>query len=291
MTALLGTAFASNSTTVCAKGLKMFVTRGTTEAMGQGSLGAVTKGIAAQINGSIATPILYPATEGNPVYFESVANGTLLLRNALTDYVQKCPDSKIAVLGYSQGAQVTTNALCGMPTMWGLNGLLGNVTTAQALQAYQTSNALPQSVHEKIVSVVLFGDPSRSNSTSFSNYGTWNQSGNGLFYRNDWTACETLGNRIRSYCDATDIMCDIGPLASVAVHEGYLKAYGQEVVKLVVQQYANFSNSGSQSDNASNSSSIDTPSSSATSAHDGAMGLLSVIGLTVIAIFMMGIAI
>jgi hypothetical protein len=76
----------------------MFVTRGTTEAMGQGAFGAVTKAIAAHISGSIATPKLYPATEGNPVYFESVANGTTLLRNALTDYVENALTQRLHYL-------------------------------------------------------------------------------------------------------------------------------------------------------------------------------------------------
>jgi hypothetical protein len=70
--------------------------------MGQGVTGNITKAIAAEIEGSVATAIMYPATETNPIYFDSVANGTRLLKKSLTNYAKACPDSKIAVFGYSQ---------------------------------------------------------------------------------------------------------------------------------------------------------------------------------------------
>jgi acetylxylan esterase len=95
-------ASAQNSTVKCASGLKMFVSRGTGEEMGPGVTEALVDVIAKQINGSDYEAILYPASFDNPSYFVSVANGTNLVRNAILDYTEACPNSKIALFGYSQ---------------------------------------------------------------------------------------------------------------------------------------------------------------------------------------------
>lgn len=125
-----------NTTVQCAKGLKMFVSRGTGEPMGLGATEALVDGIAGQINGSDIEAIEYPATEDDPVYFFSAANGTILVRQAITNYAMACPGSKMALFGYSQvrasnslavnthadrvvqGAQITSNNFCGTPPIW-----------------------------------------------------------------------------------------------------------------------------------------------------------------------------
>lgn len=115
---------ADDSSIKCNKGLHLFVARGTGEPMddslqqtadlnlteliglgktqGLGMTGTMLKPIFEQINDSDYTAIKYPATEENPVYFRSAANGTLLVREAMTNYSKACPDSKMAFLGYSQ---------------------------------------------------------------------------------------------------------------------------------------------------------------------------------------------
>lgn len=125
-----------NSTIECAEGLKMFVSRGTGEPMGLGATEAPVDVIAEQIDGSDIEAIEYPATEDDPLYFFSVANGTTLVKQAITNYALACPGSKMAVFGYSQvrycddpaldtlayrvvqGAQVTSNTFCGTPPLW-----------------------------------------------------------------------------------------------------------------------------------------------------------------------------
>lgn len=129
-------ASAQNTTVQCAKGLKMFVSRGTGEPMGLGATEALVDVIAEQINGSDSEAIEYPATEDDPLYFFSVANGTTLVKQAITNYAMACPGSKMAVFGYSQvracndlalktyadrvvqGAQITSNTFCGTPPIW-----------------------------------------------------------------------------------------------------------------------------------------------------------------------------
>lgn len=96
-----------NSTSRCAPGLKMFVARGTSEPMGTGETGKLVSLIASQIPGSDIQAIAYPASTDNPVYFVSVANGTNLVRQAITGYARACPDSKMALFGYSQVCRST----------------------------------------------------------------------------------------------------------------------------------------------------------------------------------------
>jgi hypothetical protein len=117
----------------------MFVSRGTGEPTELGVTKALVDKIANQISNSSIQPILYPATFEDPVYTSSVANGTRLVRKAITEYASACPNSKMAWFGYSQvdiailllammlntdtlqGAQITSNNFCGMPVVWGVD--------------------------------------------------------------------------------------------------------------------------------------------------------------------------
>lgn len=93
----------TNSTIECAKGLQMFVTRGTGEEPGVGITGELVEAIADRIEGSEYLATDYPASFIDPViYFYSVGNGTAELRRGITEYAESCPDSKIAIFGYSQ---------------------------------------------------------------------------------------------------------------------------------------------------------------------------------------------
>lgn len=86
----------------CAEGLQVFISRGTGEEQGPGESGKLGEAIADRIPGTNITSNPYPATFDDPIYFESVLFGTLALGVMLTAYVTACPDSKIAVIGYSQ---------------------------------------------------------------------------------------------------------------------------------------------------------------------------------------------
>lgn len=100
---LSGVAVSAENSIECAKGLKMFVSRGT----GETDLGAtkpLVDSIAEKIDGSSIQSIMYPASWDSPMYFSSVANGTDMIRRTITEYAQACPNSKMAWFGYSQVA-------------------------------------------------------------------------------------------------------------------------------------------------------------------------------------------
>ena len=86
----------------CAPGLQIFVARGTNEPPGPGASGLLAEAVVDKIPDSAFEAIDYPASDADPVYFDSVRNGTDAVRQSLIDYTGACPDGKIAILGYSQ---------------------------------------------------------------------------------------------------------------------------------------------------------------------------------------------
>lgn len=93
-------AAAQNSTSTCASGVHLIVARGSNEPAGVGRIGSVANGVVAAIPGSQIEPLDYPATFDN--YSISVEDGDIAMNLALTAYSSRCPDSKVALLGYSQ---------------------------------------------------------------------------------------------------------------------------------------------------------------------------------------------
>ncbi|EEP75705.1 predicted protein [Uncinocarpus reesii 1704] len=121
-------------------------------------------------------------------------NGTLAATAALTAYVKKCPDSKIVILGYSQGAHIIGDSLCG-----------GGVTA-----------------------IVWFGDPRHIGGESY-NRGTSRR--DGLFGRLPSQSCDYYADRLESYCDTGDFACDRG--LDLPVHGEYIPKYTKQALKFV----------------------------------------------------------
>lgn len=61
--------------------------------------------------GATKEAIKYPASV--MPYDDSSAKGTKAVQEQLTSYVSRCPDSKVVLVGYSQGAHIVGDALCG----------------------------------------------------------------------------------------------------------------------------------------------------------------------------------
>lgn len=83
---------------------------------------------------SYLQPIQYPAVKPDPpsnsLYKQSVSQGAQALKTAILDYVDNCPKGKIFILGYSQGAQVTSITLGGNePLPAGARGKSGSCKT------------------------------------------------------------------------------------------------------------------------------------------------------------------
>lgn len=89
----------------------MIVARASTEAPGEGIIGAVATKVQQTVPGSDSEAVEYPATLTN--YQSSEASGVAGMLSLIQSYTTKCPNSKIALLGYSQGAQVAGDVMCG----------------------------------------------------------------------------------------------------------------------------------------------------------------------------------
>lgn len=87
----------------------IIVARASTELPGYGVTGALAQSLAKDIPGTTAEPVVYPAVL-NP-YISSENAGVVAMKNQLTAYVKNCPQSKIVLAGYSQGADVARISL------------------------------------------------------------------------------------------------------------------------------------------------------------------------------------
>ena len=98
-------------TSSCATGVHMIVARGSTEPQGEGPIVNVSNAVEAAVPGSDSVAVIYPATL--LPYASSEEAGVKNMTLMIQQYVASCPDTKIALLGFSQGAQVIGDTLGG----------------------------------------------------------------------------------------------------------------------------------------------------------------------------------
>ncbi|KAM0330228.1 hypothetical protein ACHAQA_004403 [Verticillium albo-atrum] len=217
--AAASSAAAQNSTTTsCSDGVHLIVARGSNEDPGPGRLGPLADDIVAAIPDSAIESIVYPATFDD--YGLSVADGAEALTTALDRYNGACPNGKVVLLGYSQGAHVTLDALCGREESTG------------AFEFNETTPIAENIVDKSVIAVVLYGDP-----THMAN-ATWNKGNStrdGLFGRDDVSVCEPYAPKIASWCDTGDVYCDRGNDSEV--HGSYFAIYDEDALEFVVERW------------------------------------------------------
>jgi acetylxylan esterase len=176
--------------------------RASGESPGEGITGALVSQIIRQSKQTISrASVNYPATLTN--YANSSAQGVAALKTQLTNQVQKCPDQKIVLAGYSQGAHVILDVVGG-----GGGGVLGKQT-----------DPVPADIANHVVAFVSFGDPRHVVNQPFD-LGTSNK--NGLFARTaqQLQTLQQFAPKIQAFCDSNDEFCDSG--FSLNVHLTYL---------------------------------------------------------------------
>lgn len=99
-------------------GVYVFGARETTAPPGYGTSQGLVNMILQAYPGSQSAAISYPACGGQPncggvSYDESARQGTAAVVSAVNSMNQRCPNTKIVLVGYSQGGQIIDNALCG----------------------------------------------------------------------------------------------------------------------------------------------------------------------------------
>jgi Cutinase len=188
--------------------------RASTEAPGEGITGALVTQIVNTSRQTVSrAAVNYPATLNN--YANSSAQGVSALKQQLTTQVQNCPNQKIVLAGYSQGAHVVLDVLGG-----GGGGSLG-----------ATTPPIAATVASHVTAVATFGDPRHVVNQPF-NLGTSTR--NGLFPRTS-TQLQVLrgfASLIQAYCDRNDTFCDSG--FSNTVHLTYLNRYQNAAANFVL---------------------------------------------------------
>ncbi|KAK3937517.1 acetyl xylanesterase [Diplogelasinospora grovesii] len=191
-------------------GVHMIVARASTEAPGTGIIGAVANSTAQQLPGSDIVAVDYPATLVD--YVQSETAGVTAMTKLVTDYAAACPNSPIVLMGYSQGAQVSADVACGASET-----------------GFPQTQPLPASISDRIVAIVLMGDPSHVPGTAFDKGSSTNK---GVFPRQNLTGCNAVASRMASFCNSGDAFCDSG--LSIAVHLSYVQTDGANATAFVV---------------------------------------------------------
>lgn len=188
--------------------------RASTEAPGEGITGNLVDQIISTSTQTISRAAVdYPATLTN--YASSSLQGINALTTQLTNEVTNCPNEKIVLLGYSQGAHVVLDVIGG-----GQGGSLGTATPP-----------ISSTISSHVTAIATFGDPRHVVNQAFD-LGTSTR--NGLFPRSS-TQLQVLSGfapRIAAWCDANDEFCASG--TSLNVHLTYLDRYQTTATNFVI---------------------------------------------------------
>ncbi|KAK8118547.1 uncharacterized protein PG998_003173 [Apiospora kogelbergensis] len=198
----------------------VFGARETLQPQGFGTAKSVVDSVLRAHNGSVtAEDIIYPAAGGdNAAYAASAKAGVEAVVRQTKSFADMCPQAKIVMVGYSQGAQIMDDALCG-----GSSAAGGNT------QAPRVADMLDS----RIAAVIMMGNPRHADGLSY-NVGTAEASG--FAARPQGFECPDFAARIQSYCDADDPFCAKGN--DTAAHQEYGQRYGQEALAFVQKKLA-----------------------------------------------------
>ncbi|KAL3426799.1 acetyl xylan esterase [Phlyctema vagabunda] len=192
--------------------LHVFGARETTASAGFGSAGTVVNLILNAYPGATSEAIIYPAAGGDS-YGTSVVAGVKAVTSQVTAFTQTCPNTKVVLVGYSQGSQIMDDAICGG----------GDQNQGIPSTAIPTSST----VISKIKAMIWMGNPRFTPGAPY-NVGTSNHAG--FDPRSTGFLCPSA-SIIQSYCDASDPYCSNGNNA--ATHQGYGTEYGQAALQFV----------------------------------------------------------
>lgn len=150
---LMGSSMAAPLEKRACPNIHIFGARETTAPAGYGSAGTVVNLILNAHPGSTAEVINYPAAGGNS-YASSVQAGVKAVTNQINSFAASCPNTQLVYVGYSQGAQIGDDALCG-----GGDPNQGISSTAAPISA---------AVGNKVKAIIFMGDPRNIPGGSYS---------------------------------------------------------------------------------------------------------------------------
>jgi acetylxylan esterase len=198
-------ASATSSTAACPAVL-VIVARASTEAAGDGVIGALSTLIQGDVKATVGNEaVVYPASLTN--YASSVGKGDSAMASDIENAVSACPNEKLVLLGYSQGAQVVGDVLAG-----GGGTSLGDAETAP----------VPSADASHIIAAIQFGDPRHQPNLSPIDLGT-DPGAQGIFAVESNQSRAGFGTILRSWCDTGDPFCAGG--LNLEAHLDYTTKY------------------------------------------------------------------
>ncbi|KAK3306286.1 cutinase [Chaetomium strumarium] len=191
--------------------IHIFGARETTAPAGYGTSQGLVNMVKQAYAGSTSEAINYPACGGQAQcggvsYDQSAQRGTQAVVQAVTSLNQRCPNTKIVLIGYSQGGQIMDNALCGGA---------GATLAGAALSAVKAA--------------IFMGDPHNVAGLPY-NVGTCRAQGFAARPRG-FQCSPASPSIIQSYCDSTDPYCCNGNDANS--HQQYVNKYGQQALAFI----------------------------------------------------------
>ncbi|KAL2263969.1 hypothetical protein VTK26DRAFT_3963 [Humicola hyalothermophila] len=200
--------------------IHIFGARETTVPPGYGTAGQVVDLIKSAFPGATSEAINYPACGGQAScggiqYGDSARQGTDAVASAVNSFNQRCPNTQIVLVGYSQGGQIMDNAVCGGPDQ-------GSGITS-------TTPPISASALNQIKAVILMGSPRYVAGLSY-NVGTCTAQGFAARPRG-YVCGSNSADKIQNYCDSTDPYCCTGNDANS--HQQYGVKYGQQALSFV----------------------------------------------------------
>lgn len=169
--------------------------------------------ITAAISGSDVVPVPFPSQAAD--FFGATITAAANLKKYIKRYHNSCPDTKLVIQGYSQGAISAMNAFCG-----------GNIPG--------NSNLKPmRGVYAKYIdAIVLYGDE-----TGIANapYDAGTCTNDAPYARTNFN-CGKFEKLIRDWCDSDDPECCKGG-QNDSSHYAYPERYDYTLTRFVVEQY------------------------------------------------------
>jgi len=147
--------------------IHIFGARETTASPGYGSAGALVNQILASNSGATAEAINYPACGGQSscggvAYGDSARQGTSTVASVVNSFNSRCPNTKLVLVGYSQGGQIMDNAFC------------GGTDTGAGISS--TAVPISSAAQNMIKAAIFMGDPRYRNGLPY-NVGTCSAQG------------------------------------------------------------------------------------------------------------------
>jgi hypothetical protein len=210
------------------KPFHIFVARGSDEPY-PGRLGNLTSNICAAIGGSGDCgyeDVEFPAKSsawGQTAWCDSATKGAKSGQDQMKAYSQKCPDSKLIVLGFSQGASVAQDMLGG----GGGPVFACEQDTNPALDATSAPGS-------NVVAAVTFGAVVRSRDQNFTVGRGVNYDGTSARSPEHLQGLNAYADVLLDYCHYGDPICAVGSEPQdVNEHLNYFLQHNEEVVKWV----------------------------------------------------------